>query len=403
MRILVLTQYFWPENFQINDVTAGLVEKGHNVTVLTGIPNYPRGSFFPGYGIFKNMRQGYRGAKIIRVPLVPRGNGGKFCLTLNYLSFAFFASILAPFVCRGRYDVIFVYEPSPITVGLPAVVLKKIKSARILFWVQDLWPESLTATGAVYFSAVLAVIKRMVRFIYHECSLILVQSRAFIPFIQRFGIATERILYFPNSAEDFYCPIELSADSVERKLIPPGFIVMFAGNVGVSQDFPTIISAAEKLKGYPDIHWVIIGGGRMRQWAEDEITVRDLCRNFIFLGMHPPEMMPRYFSLADVLLVSLKNQEIFKHTIPSKIQPYLACAKPIVAALNGEAAKIIDESGCGISCPAENAEALADAVLRLYHMTHAERSDMGVKGRRYFERNFEKTKLLNELNQMINL
>jgi glycosyltransferase involved in cell wall biosynthesis len=401
MNILIVTQYFWPENFPINSLTSGLIEKGHKITVLTGIPNYPSGRFFMGYGIFRNLRQNYKGARVIRVPLVPRGKGGVMSLILNYLSFAFFASVLAPFVCRGRYDVIFVYEPSPITVGLPAVVLKKIKSARILFWVQDLWPESLAATGVVNFSPVLAVIKLMVRFIYHECSLILVQSRAFIPFIQSFGIARERILYFPNSAEDFYCPIELSEDSVDRKLLPPGFIVMFAGNIGVSQDFPTIISAAERLKGHSDIHWVIIGGGRMRQWAEDEIAVRNLRRNFIFLGMHPPEMMPRYFSLADVLLVSLKDEEIFKHTIPSKIQSYLACAKPVIAALNGEAAKIIDESGGGISCSAENAQALADAVLRLYRMTHAERRVMGLNGRRYFERNFEKTKLLNEFNQML--
>jgi len=401
MKILVLTQYFWPENFRINDLTAGLVEKGHEVTVLTGIPNYPGGSFFPGYGMFKNMRQGYRGAKIIRVPLVPRGNGGKFRLVFNYFSFAFFASILAPFVCSGKYDVIFVYEPSPISVGLPAIVLKKIKSARILFWVQDLWPESLSATGAVSFSPVLTIVKRLVRFIYHECALILVQSRAFIPSVQSFGIDSERILYFPNSAEEFYRPVEMKADAVERKLIPPGFIVMFAGNIGAAQDFGTIIAAAEILKGYEAIHWVIIGDGRMLPWVREEITVRNLNANFLFLGRHPAEMMPQYFALADVLLVTLKDEEIFSFTIPAKVQSYLACAKPIIASLSGEGARVIQESGAGFSCPPENPDALAKMVLKMYHMDERERHSIGLKGRRYFENNFEREMLLEQLNKIL--
>ncbi len=397
MKILIVTQYFWPEDFRINDLAAGLVEKDHEVTVLTGIPNYPGGKIFTNYGMFKKLRQNYCGTKIIRVPLIPRGNESKIRLALNYFSFAFLASLLAPLVCRGKYDVIFVYEPSPITVGLPAIVLKYLKSCPVVFWVQDLWPESLSATGAISFSFVLSVVKRLVHFIFHKCELILVQSKAFIPSIQSFGIDSKRILYFPNYAEEFYRPVALKADAIERKLIPPGFIIMFAGNIGAAQDFKTIISAARKLREYSDINWVIIGDGRMRKWAEDEIARRNLNSNFIFLGRHPAKLMPRYFTLADVLLVTLKNEEIFKFTIPSKVQTYLACAKPIIASLAGEGARIIKESKAGFFCPPENPSLLAELVLKMYHMEERERQAMGLNGRKYFENTFCREKLISEL------
>lgn len=401
MKILVLTQYFWPENFQINDLAVGLIEKGHKVTVLTGIPNYPGGSFFPGYGLFKNLRQDYRGVKVVRVPLVARGKGKKIRLMLNYLSFAFFASILGPFVAKGEYNLVFVYEPSPITIGLPAIWLKKIKSVPVFLWVQDLWPESLSATGAVKSPLFLKLVKKLVNFIYHECSLILVQSKAFIPSILSFGVDSRRIVYFPNSAEEFYRPIEVESDAIERREIPQGFIVMFAGNIGAAQDFATIISAAEKLKDHLDIYWVIIGDGRMRKWAEDEVAVRNLKRNLLFLGKHPAETMPRYFALTDVLLVTLRNEQIFKLTIPSKVQPYLACAKPIIASLAGEGARIIEESQAGLSCSPENPSALAELVLKMYHMDDQERRIMGLKGREYFENNFRRSNLINQLDVLI--
>lgn len=401
MKILVVTQYFWPENFRINDLVVGLVEKGHKVTVLTGIPNYPGGSFFPEYGMLKNVRQEYRGAKIIRVPLIPRGNGGKSRLLLNYLSFVFFASIFGPFVAKGKFDLVFVYEPSPITVGLPAILLKKIKSAPLFLWVQDLWPESLSATGGVTSSLLLMFIRKLVHFIYHKCDLILVQSNAFIPSILSFGIDKDRIVYFPNSTEEFYYPIDLEDGASKRSKIPRGFVVMFAGNIGVAQDFPTIIAAAERLRDNMDIHWVIIGDGRMRKWAEAEVMARNMGNNFVFLGRHPAESMPRYFALADVLLVTLKDEEIFALTVPAKVQSYLACAKPIIASLVGEGARIIDEAGAGVSCSPEAPSALAESVLKMYHIDKRERQAMGLRGRKYFENNFSREKLINELDVML--
>jgi colanic acid biosynthesis glycosyl transferase WcaI len=397
MEILIITQYFWPENFPINDLVFGLQERGHRVTVLTGIPNYPDGRLFSDYGFFKNRRQDYHGVQVVRVPLVSRGKGGGLRLALNYFSFALCASILAPLLCRDTYDLIFVYEPSPITVGLPALVLKRLKSAPILFWMQDLWPESLSATGAVKSKRLLKLVARLVRFIYHGCDRILVQSRAFSSQIESFGVKPERIFYYPNSAEEYYRPTKLKTDAPERSLMPAGFRVMFAGNIGAAQDFATILKAAEKLKGYQDIHWVIIGDGRMRPWVETQVRERGLMENMHLLGRHPVQVMPRYFALADALLVTLRKDPVFELTIPSKVQPYLACAKPIIAALDGEGARIIKEAEAGVACPSSDPEALSEAVLALYSMSQKEREAMGLRGRDYFEKHFERTMLLDRL------
>ena len=199
MRILVLSQYFWPENFRINDVVEGLVQCGHQVTVFTALPNYPSGRFFPGYGPFGPSYENYKGAEVHRVPLIPRGKGGGLRLALNYLSHALCATLFA-WRATGRYDAILVYAPSPITIGIPARFLRWLKGARLVFWVQDLWPESLAATGAMRNPLLLAALGRLVRWIYRGCDRVLVQSRAFAASIEAHGVPRERIGYLPNSA-----------------------------------------------------------------------------------------------------------------------------------------------------------------------------------------------------------
>ncbi len=287
MRILIVSQYFWPENFRINDLVVGLKDRGHNVTVLTGKPNYPSGRFFSGYGFFKRTRDTYNGVRVLRVPLIPRGSGTAWRLALNYVSFVVFGTMWGPLLCRGQYDVIFVYEPSPITVGLPALALKRIKRAPILFWVQDLWPESLSATGAIRSAGALRLVAKLVRFIYKGCDLVLVQSRAFFEPIEKVGVPRERIQYFPNSAEDLYKPVTVEENAPERAAMPSGFRVMFAGNVGKAQDFATILEAAERTRTHPDIHWVILGDGRMSSWVQDQVKKRGLTDTVHLLGRYP--------------------------------------------------------------------------------------------------------------------
>jgi len=397
MRVLIVSQYFWPENFRINDLALGLAQLGHEVCVLTGNPNYPAGRFFPGYGMLGRWRERWSGIEIKRVPLISRGPGRGVRLALNYASFAMSASVLGPFRCRRpSCDVILVYEPSPVTVGLPALVLKAVTGAPLLFWVQDLWPESLSATGAVKSRWPLAAVQRLVRFIYARCDRVLVQSKAFVEPVRAMGVPLQKIVYFPNSAEDFYQPLarEESALPVE---LPQGFRVMFAGNVGTAQGFETILDAAERLRGRADLHWLIVGDGRQLAWVREEIGRRGLQASMHILGRHPAESMPAWFAHADAMLVTLRGDPIFALTIPAKLQSYMACARPIVASLDGEGARVVREAGAGVAVPAGDADGLARAVLELANMPNAEREAMGRRGQVYFAAHFERGRLLAQL------
>lgn len=397
MHILVVTQYFWPENFRINDLVAGLVERGHGVTVLTGLPNYPDGRLFKGYGYFNNPSERYCGAKVLRVPILPRGNGSGIRLALNYLSFVCSACLAGPLRCRESYDVAFIFEPSPITVALPALLMKRLRGIPVLFWVQDLWPESLAAAGAVSSPFVLGATGRLVRFIYRGCDRILVTSRAFLGSVAQYVEDRGQLRYFPQYGEDIYRVVELPAGAPERAQIPQGFVVMFAGNIGAAQDFPTILAAAHRLREYRDIHFVVIGDGRMRGHVEEEVARLQLQETVHLLGRYPMEAMPGFFSLADAMLVTLKKEPIFALTIPAKIQSYLACGRPVVAALDGEGARIIEEASAGYTCDTEDPSALAEVVLRMRNTGAKERREMGLRGLRYYSENFDRSMLIDRL------
>ena len=399
MNILIVSQYFWPENFRVNDIAAGFVEKGHRVTVLTGIPNYPWGRFFSGYGLFKNRRQNYRGVSIIRVPIIPRGRSGRPGVIMNYLSFIIFGCLLIPYYCREKYDVMFISASSPITMALPAILLRKIRGIPILLWVLDLWPESIRATGAVKSPRLLNSLRRMVRFIYSHCDRILVPSEGFIPRIEGLGVGRDRIRYLPNWAEDMYKPTSPGTLPIELRVDINGFKIIFAGNIGEAQSFPTILSAAEKLRKYNDIHWLILGDGRMRGWVEKEIERKQLSGNVHLLGSYPPEVMPAFFAEADILLVTLKHSPIFSLTIPGKVQSYLACGRPIIAALDGEGGSLISRASAGLACPPEDPEALAQTILKMYRTPLEEREKMGRSGSEYCRAHFNRARIFDQLEE----
>lgn len=396
MKILIVTQYFWPENFRINDLAEDLSKRGHDVTVLTGKPNYPSGRFFPGYGFLKGGKERLNNVDIIRVPLIPRGDASSLRLALNYLSFVCFASLLAPFRCSKDYDVIFTYGPSPITVAIPAIVMRYIKKTPMMFWVQDLWPESLSATGAITSQRVLSGVKWMVRAIYTHCDYVLVQSRAFIEPAIKSGADSETIHYFPNWAEDIYQSPRLISDRLDKIELPNGFIVMFAGNLGAAQSLETIIEAADRLRDC-DIYWVILGDGRRAEWMREQIQERGLNQRVHMLGRKPMESMPHYFAQADALLVTLRSDPIFAATIPGKVQSYLASGRPVIAALDGEGAKIVQESGAGFAVPAGDATKLAEAVACMSKFSKDELRDMGEAATDYYNNNFAKKHLVDQL------
>lgn len=400
MRLLVVSQYFWPENFRINDLVAELVLRGHQVTVLTGFPNYPDGKVFQDFRDAPARYSHYEGAEVVRVPLMPRGQGG-LRLMLNYLTFAANASVLGLWKLRGcQFDAIFAYEPSPITVGLPAAVMRAVKRAPMAFWVLDLWPETLKAVGIVRSRALLYFVGKLVAFIYKRCDLILAQSKSFIPQIRKYVGDGTRVLYFPSWAESvFDMQHVVAAKEVVSK--PGIFNVMFAGNIGDAQDFPAILAAAERLKSHAHIQWLIIGNGRMASWVADEIKRRDLQGCVHMLGQHPLEKMPSFFKQANALLVSLKDEPIFSMTIPGKLQSYLAAGIPVLAMLNGEGADLVKKSGAGLACPSGDFSGLAAATLLLSEMTIGEREKMAQNALSISEQEFDRKRLIDRFENWI--
>ncbi len=401
MKILIVSQYYWPEQFRINDIAKGLVEKGHDVTVLTGIPNYPQGFFFKGYGLTGPFLEENDGVKIIRIPHTPRGQKKNLKLALNYLSFMIVSSVLAPFVVKGHFDKIFVFQPSPVFSGLSAVVLKFLKRAKIYFWVTDLWPESLTATLNIKSRFILVPVEWFVKFIYAQSEKVLVSSRGFSERIERLGVSAKKIVYWPQWGEEFFRKKEINLKELKELVLPDGFKVMFAGNIGTSQSFETIVEAADILKDNKNIHWIILGNGLMKPWVEREIVKRGLQEQFHLLGSFPITKMPMFYSKADALLFSLKKDFLFSLTLPGKTPTYLASGKPIIASIDGEGARVIDDAQCGISCQASNPQELANAVLKLSRLTEDERKIMGVNAVEYFDKHFDREKLLFKLEEVM--
>lgn len=396
MKILVITQYFWPESFRINDLVRAWVAAGYDVTVLAGLPNYPAGRLFDGYGWRGPYVEQWEGARVRRVPILTRGPNRGVRLILNYLSFVLAGVTLGPLVARGPFDVTFVYAPSPITICLPAIWLRWLRGIPVVFWVQDLWPDNLAAIGAVRSPRVLRAIEALSRWIYRRCDMVLAQSRAFIEPIRRVCPDVRDLRVLPNWADEFYRPLTIEPDAPERSEFPSGFTVVFAGNLGSAQALDTAIEAAVLLRDL-DVHWVFIGDGNQRSVLEAEVAARDLGRRVTFLGWRPGEAMPRYLNLADVLLVSLRRDVSFASTVPAKLQSSMAVGRPVLAALAGEGARIVEESGGGIVVDQDNAAALADGVRDLIGRGADERAGMGRRGRAYALKHFDRDTLVAQL------
>jgi len=394
MRVLIVSQYFWPEHFRINDVAKTLLEKGIEVEVLTGKPNYPKGEKFSGYGSWGCRQEVHQGILINRLPMLARGKSA-LRLAANYFSFVISGLIFAPWMLRGKkFDVIFIYAPSPILQAIPAIFLGWLKGCPVVLWVQDLWPESLSATGYVQNRSLLNGVEKVVRFIYRHVDMLLVQSKAFTPLVSTLAPGMP-VVYYPNSVDESFA-IPTTEEVPHVSGLDAGFSVVFAGNIGVAQAVDVIVDAAFLLKEYSDIHFVVLGEGSRWEWMKQETQKREL-NNLHLPGRFPVETMPGFMQKASVLLVTLADQEIFKATIPNKVQAYMAVGRPILACMNGEGARLVTEADAGLAVPAENAKALAEAVLQLFKMTPVERARLGANGQRYFKANFDHERLTDKL------
>jgi glycosyltransferase involved in cell wall biosynthesis len=398
--VLVVSQYFWPENLRVNDLVAELTHRGHQITVLTGKPNYPQGEVYPVFAADPEAYSRFEGARIVRVPMITRGKS-RVRLVLNYLAFAVSASTVGAWRLRGeQFDVVFAFVLSPVTVCVPAVVQRALKGCPSVYWILDQWPESLEAVGAVRSRRVLSVVGWMVSVLYRRCDLILGQSRRMLPFIRRYADAAQRVEYFPNWAEEVFGDVS-QEPAAEVPSANGVFTIMYAGNVGDAQDFPTILAAAERLRHRADVRWLIVGDGRATEWVMREISRLGLGDRVLVLGRYPVERMPSFFMHADALLVSLRKDPVFAATVPGKVQAYLAAGLPILAALDGEGADVVAESDSGIACPPGDPVALAAAVLRMLEVGPERRDAMGANGRRYYLREFDRTHAVSRLERLL--
>lgn len=391
MRILIVSQYFWPEAFRINELAAALGRRGHAVTVLTSVPNYPEGAVHPDYVAEPRRFSHFEGVDVIRVPQMVRGTA-RWRLFANYLSFAVSASVLGPWRLRGRsFDAVFVFQTSPVTVGIPGGLLARLKGAPMLMWILDCWPETLAAIGVARGPLGQGFVGLLVRAIYSMADLLLGQSEGFRQNVARYGDVS-KFRHFPNWVEaDYLAPLPPPSRPADDR-----FTILFAGNVGEAQDFPSIVSAAALLRDVP-IRFRIVGDGRDLDRTRSDVSARGLDQMFEFMGRHPSASMPGFYADADVLLVSLKADPLFALTVPGKVQSYLAAGKPIVAMLDGEGRAVVEAAGAGLAVAAGDADALADCIRRTMGMTAAARSEMGMRGRAFAQAHYDRESLIAQL------
>lgn len=383
-KINIFTYVYWPEQFLINELAESLSQQGNSVSVLTGLPNYPKGEFYPGYSLIKGPYSERVGEiQVVRYPIRPR-KSGFINLSINYLSHLISAVVTQFRLPKADWG--FVFATSPITTAIPAILWAKLNNAKVCIWLQDLWPDSVSAVGAINKkSATYRILGYVVRWIYSHVDLMMIQSPGFKDNLLEFGYSGP-VVVVPNWAPDveFKDPIIpgwLSAND-------EGIHITFAGNIGIAQGIDTIISAARNLKTEENIHFHIVGDGSDLQRIENE--TKDLKRVH-FYGRKPVNDMPGLFKKSTALLVALKKDPIFETTIPSKIQAYMASGKPILAAIDGIGAQVIEDSGSGLVGPAGNVDKLIQNILKIRSMSFEERELMGKKARTHYDQNFTKT------------
>lgn len=403
MKILFVCQYFYPEVFRGNDIAFHWAEDGHEVHVVCGVPNYPDGVFHKGYGWFKRRHEVINGVKVTRLPIIPRGNN-KILLILNYFSYLILGLVYMLFhALFHKYDRVFVQQLSPVMMSAPGVLYKKLQRVPLYTWVLDLWPESLTAAGGINNKYVLAFFKHYVKSEYKHSDKILISSRSFEKSILEYGDYKDKIVYYPqwsDASPNDNVNVNKNDNLPE---LPEGFKLMFAGAVGEAHGFECTMEAARMTKEHKEIKWVIVGDGRKLEWVREYVKEHGLEETVYTLGRFPAEAMPWFFGQADVMLVTLSDDPLFKLYAPAKISSYMAAGKPIVAVLNGEGAEMIRDAGCGWTLAAGDAEGFAKLAIDLSREDASELAAKGANAAKYYDEHFVKEKCLRKLDDLMGI
>lgn len=399
MRILLVTQYFYPEVFKSNDLAFELAKRGHHVDALVGIPNYPDGKYFKGYGILKKRHEVVNGVNVYRVFQTPRGKGG-WRLPINYFTYVVFGClrVLFQFVWKKKYDCIIGHEPSPIFQAYPALLLRNLRKTPFYYWIMDLWPDAMKSGGGVKNEKVLNYVDGLVKGIYKRTDKILITSKRFRGPIAAKGDFADKIIYFPNWSDDI---LEMD-DSYKIPQLPEGFKIMIAGNLGKSQNLEAVTEVMLGLKDVPEVKWVFVGGGSKKEWLEQFVKDNGMEDRAVCLGQYPFKAMPAFYKQADAMLVTLRAG--FPHleaVVPARLQSYMSAGRPVLAMIGCGGADIIEESQCGYAVPAGDSHTLIKVIKEKVLTNRDAFEKMGQNGRDYYQEHFRMDKCIDNLEKII--
>lgn len=398
--ILLISQYFYPETFRVNDMACEWVKRRYKVTVLTGIPNYPMGKYFDGYDKKHRTRETWNGVNIIRIPLIARGNSSNKLINAagmaaNYFSFVRSGKkwVKSKEAAELHADLVFTFEVSPMTQAMIGVWYGQRYNVPTFLYVQDLWPENVETVTGIHNKAIIGPIDKMVDKIYRETDTIFTTSPSFVEAIvnRRVPVDRAKVHYWPQYAEEFYKPLE--KQSVEGIPDDSSFKIAFTGNIGTAQGLDILPKTAELLKD-EDVKFVVVGDGRYQPEFEKQIREKKVQDRFIMIPRVSAEQIPEILGACDAGFISFTNTPLYEKTIPAKLQSYMACGKAIVASASGETRRVIEEAGCGVCTEIGNAKALADGIRKIMK---SDSKDMGRKARDYFKDKFDKKKLMDEM------
>lgn len=402
MKILIVTQYFWPENFKVNEICTELKSRGHEVEILTGLPNVPDGKYYEGYSFWKKGGpKEYKGMKIHRVRILQRHNNF-INLTLNCVSFIVSSFIYLPKLLKNNYDIVFAFQVSPVTSALPAKWYSFFKKIPSVIYILDIWPESMyflinMKTPPKWFDF---LCRNYCKSIYKSFDKVMISSKRMVEKIKLMNISEENIEFMPNSADKLEL-LPYNKELAKKHNLNGKFVVSFAGNIGRAQGLDMVIDAAYKLRENKNIAWLIVGEGTERQRLIEKVKEKNIEDIIIFPGWQTKEQLSEYISISSALTVILKDNEVLNLTVPAKVQTYLSMGKPIIASMNGEAADVILQSNAGLVSSADNLEGYCNNVKKMYSMSIEEIKNMSDNGINYCKKNYDAQILYDKLNDYL--
>lgn len=400
-KILVVTQHFWPEAFRINDLVEGFLQDGYAVDVLCGLPNYPAGEWFDGYRYTGPRKQDYKGATVYRAGEIKRQGNTGLRIFANYVSWPVCACFNL-WRLSGGYDAVLCYNTSPVLMSFPAILYAKWHKIPLTNYVLDIWPENLYSVLPVQNKALRRVATAVSDWHYKRADKLVAMSDSLKDrLIQRTGKPSEAVAVIPQHCEDFYA-VPLVDDALAERFAGR-FNLLFAGNFSPAQSLETVIDAVilAKKQGADTLRLILLGGGMSETALKEYVTIRHAETVVEFWPSVSPAEIPAYTALADGLVAPLCASDDLGMTVPAKIASYMAAAKPILASMDGEGALAVEKAACGFASGAENADALAQNMLRLFHATKDETETMGQNAFAYYQRHYRRRTVLSALENFI--